>query len=233
MSTVANQAYPESPISDPLEIIKTGLIVYIEDLENNSCAYGVKNVVNHELCICQALGKKKVTLSPTATNKITIVVPDENGAHLISAIIEEADNSNVKLTLRPTGEVGFVQRRRYFRLSQPNVNIQYQHLDDDGTEYPQLPVESIVWDISGDGAGLVIRSSKPLHTGERIKLYMKIPDHETMSCTGEIMRIVRKSIIRNESLVGVQFKAINEVHRDKLIRYITQTQLSLRKRNKR
>jgi c-di-GMP-binding flagellar brake protein YcgR len=218
--------------SDALEIIKAGQIVYIEDLEGNSFPFGVKNVVNHELCICQALGKKKVPLSPSSTNKIIIVVPEENGAHLISAVIEESIDHNVKLTLRPTGKTDFVQRRRYFRLSQPNVVVHYQLVNEDGTEYPQLPVECLVWDISGDGVGLVIRCTKPIYAGAIIKLYVKVPDHETITVTGEAMRIVTKSVIRNESLVGVRFKSIKEAHRDKLIRYITQMQLSLRKRKK-
>lgn len=222
----------DSNASDVLSIIKAGLIVYIEDLEGNSCAYGVKNVVNHELCICQALGKKKVSLSPGINNKIMIVVPEENGASLISATIEESTDHNVKLTLKPTGETDFVQRRRYFRLSQPNVSVHYQLLSNDGTEYPELPVECMVWDISGDGAGLIVRSAKPIYMGTQIKLSIKIPDYETINVVGEATRIVIKSIIRNESLVGVQFKSIKEAHRDKLIRYITQKQLSLRQRKK-
>jgi hypothetical protein len=233
MDTTVETIIDDKQGSDALQIIKTGLIVYIEDCEGNSCAFGVKNVVNHELCLCQALGKKKVTLFPCQDNMVQIVVPEENGAHLIPAKIEESSDNNVNLTLRPTNKIDFIQRRRYYRLADPNVKIQYQLLHDDGTEYPQLPVDCLVWDISGDGAGLMIRSTKQIHTGNKMQLRIDIPEHETMQVTGEVVRVVVKSIIRNESLVGVQFKEIEEPHRDKLLRYITQMQLSLRKRKKR
>jgi len=65
-----------------------------------------------------------------------------------------------------------------------------------------------------------------------MKLIIALAEERAIEVVGEIVRVMPRSIIRNEYLVGVNFKKIRESDRDKIIKYITQEQLSLRKPKK-
>jgi c-di-GMP-binding flagellar brake protein YcgR len=95
-----------------------------------------------------------------------------------------------------------------------------------------MPVEAMVWDLSGNGIGMVIRSPKTIYTGCKMKLIVSLPEKRAIEVIGEIVRVVPRSIIRNEYLIGVNFRKIKEADRDRIIKFITQEQLSLRKLKK-
>jgi len=217
---------------EALDLVKAGQIVYIEDVKGLSWPFGVSNILNHELVVCQALGRKSTPLNTNALNTVTIVLPEENGAHLIKAAIDESDETKSRLVLNPPGEIDFVQRRQYFRLSKPSAIAHYQLIEKEVIDAEILPVEALVWDLSGCGIGMVIRSAKTIYTGGKMKLIIALAEERAIEVVGEIVRVMPRSIIRNEYLVGVNFKKIRESDRDKIIKYITQEQLSLRKPKK-
>ncbi|MHB8842499.1 MAG: flagellar brake protein [Candidatus Aquicultor sp.] len=214
---------------EALDLVKAGQIIYIEDVKGLSWPFGVSNILNHELVVCHALGRKSTPLNTNALNTVTIVFPEENGAYLIKAAIDETDETKSRLVLNPTGEIDFVQRRQYFRLSKPSASAHYQLIEKEVVEAEIMPVEAMVWDISGSGIGMVLRSAKTIYTGVMMKLTVSISDGRPIEVIGEIVRVVPRSIIRNEYLIGINFKKIKETDRDRIIKFITQEQLSLRK----
>lgn len=217
---------------EALDLVRAGQIIYIEDVKGLSWPFGISNILNHELVVCQALGRKSTPLNASASNTVTIVLPEENGAYLIRAAIDEADESKSRLVLNPTGEIDFVQRRQYFRLSKPSVTAHYQLIEQEVADIEIMPVEAMVWDLSGSGIGIVIRSVKTIYTDVKMKLIISLPEERMIEIVGEAVRVVPRSIIRNEYLIGINFKKIREADRDRIIKYITQEQLSLRKPKK-
>lgn len=188
-----------------LDIIRTGQIVYIEDDEGQSWPFGVNNILSRELVVCSALGRKSTPLK-AAQNMVTIVVPEENGAYLIEAALVEADENNCRMILKPTGKAEQVQRRQYFRVSKPSALVHYQLVNDDVSEEIMKPVEGMVWDLSGNGIGMVIRSTKTIYADSEIKLSITLPGESPVEIIGKVVRVVPRSIIKNEYLLGVTFK---------------------------
>ncbi len=216
---------------EALELIKTGQIVYVEDEEGQSWPFGVSNIPNHELVVCNALGRKSTPMK-SSSSTVKIIIPEENGAFLVMAKIDEADGTNNRVTLKPFGEVNHVQRRQYFRISKPSVLVHYQLVERDVYEDIMKLVEGMVWDLSGNGIGMVIRNAKTIYTGSPIKMNIALPDEPPIEIVGEVVRVVPKSIIKNEYLLGVTFKKIRRSDLDRIVKYITQEQLALRKLKK-
>jgi len=219
--------------SKALDLIKVGQIVYIEDFEGQSWPFGVNNILNGELVVCLALGRKSTPLSTNSSNTVTIVVPEENGAYMIRAKVDESDEAKNRLVLCPHGDVGFIQRRQYFRLSKPSVLVHYQLMENEVYEAILKPVEAMVWDLSGNGIGMVVRDGKTIYANTKIKLTVSLPGQKPIVVIGEVMRVVPKSILKNEYLLGVNFRNIRESDRDKIVKYITHEQLQLRRLKKR
>ncbi|MBS3909698.1 MAG: hypothetical protein KGZ93_08755 [Actinobacteria bacterium] len=130
-----------------LDIIKTGQIIYIEDARGNSWPFGIDNVLNRELVACRALGKKTISIQPDAENRLTMILPQDNGAYLIKAEVVEFENESTRFMLRPSAEVDFVQRRQYFRVSKPSALALYQIIGANEEATDGMPIEGLVWDL--------------------------------------------------------------------------------------
>ncbi|HEY3374505.1 MAG TPA: PilZ domain-containing protein [Candidatus Aquicultor sp.] len=217
-------------LSQAFDFIKSGQLIYIEDARGSSWPYGISNVLSRELVLCQALGRKSTPLYADDENIITIIIPTDNGAHLVRSKIEESDDTNSRLLLRPLSLAKHVQRRRYFRLEKPVISAYYQLIARDQDELDALPVEAMVWDLSGSGMGMIVRSPKTPYLGGDLKLIIQLPEEqEATEIVGEIVRVMPRSIIKSEYLLGVNFTKIKERDRDKIVKYITQEQLTLLK----
>lgn len=207
--------------------VKAGQIIYIEDINGDSWPFGITNILTREFVDCQALGRKTTPLATDERQLVTIILPVENGAHIADAHIEESDDSRSRLILKPTGEVKFVQRRQYFRVNKPAVACHYQILERGKAEHDELPVEGMVWDLSGSGIGIIIKSPRTIYSGSEIKLKIELPQENPIEVVGEVVRAFPRSVLRNEYFLGVNFVKIKERDRDKIIKYITQEQLAL------
>jgi c-di-GMP-binding flagellar brake protein YcgR len=209
-----------------LDIVKAGQIIYIEDAKGNSWPFGINNVLNRELVACQALGKKSISIQPDAENTLTMILPQEHGAYLVKAEVVEFDTERTRITLRPSDEANFLQRRQYFRVSKPSAIASCQIPGTNEQATDSIPIEGLVWDLSGNGIGMLIRATRTPYTGSQIRLTITLPGDSQMELLGEITRVVPKSIIKNEYLLGIYFTKIRESDRDKIIKFVIQEQVS-------
>ncbi|MBS3909699.1 MAG: PilZ domain-containing protein [Actinobacteria bacterium] len=76
------------------------------------------------------------------------------------------------------------------------------------------------------GIGMMIRATRTPYTGSRIRLSITLPGGSQMELFGEITRVVPKSIIKNEYLLGIGFTKIREADRDKIIKFVIEEQVS-------
>ncbi|MBE0447938.1 MAG: PilZ domain-containing protein [Actinobacteria bacterium] len=212
-----------------LDLVKTGQIVYIDDTKGGSWPFGINSILDHGLLVCQALGRKSTPLSISTSNHLMITIPQESGAYLAKAEIAESDEERCRIVLRPTGEIKHVERRQYFRIIKPSILAHYRLIGTRMCEDVNMPIEGLVWDLSGNGIGLLIRSPKTIYASSTIKIIISLPGEPPIELIGEITRVVPKSIIKSEYLLGVHFKKIREVDRDKIIKFIVREQLALKK----
>lgn len=209
-----------------LDIVKTGQIIYIEDAKGSSWPFGINNVLNRELVACQALSKKSTPIKPDDENMLTMILPQENGAYTVKAEIVEFDSQRTRLMLRPLEDVSFVQRRQYFRVSKPSASALYQIISNNEQTVDGTPIEGLVWDLSGNGIGMMIRAIRTPCTGTEIRLLITLPGNRQMELLGEICRVVPKSIIKSEYLLGIYFKKIRESDRDRIMKFVIQEQVA-------
>ena len=209
-----------------LDIIKTGQIIYVEDAKGSSWPFGINNVLNRELVACQALSKKSTPIKPDEANMLTMILPQENGAYTVKAEIVEFDSQKTRLMLRPLKDISFVQRRQYFRVTKPSALALYQITSNSEQAIDGTPIEGLVWDLSGNGIGMMIRAIRTPYIGTEIRLLITLPGDQQMELLGEICRVVPKSIIKNEYLLGICFKRIRESDRDKIMKFVIQEQVA-------
>lgn len=214
---------------DVLDLVKDDQIIYVEDANGKSRPFGVHTILNNGLITCQALGKESTSLNADNLNRVTIISPRENGAYLVKAEIVESDEEGYRTVFRPAGDIKHIQRRKYFRISKPSLSVRYQLIDRVPGNRENIPINCMAWDLSGNGIGIIIRSARTLYTGSEIKILVAMPGEATIEFVGEITRVVPKSIIKNEYLLGIYFKDIRESDRDKIIEFVERGRLALDK----
>lgn len=212
------------------EIIKVGQMVHIENGRSRSRPFGVYNILNRELILCQALDKKSSSVNFNPLDEVTIVVPDQSeGAYLVKAMVDEIDKSRGIAILKPRDDVNITQRRQCRRISKPSGLVRYQ-LISDGIEDNAL-FDGKIWDLSESGIGVLVKAVKIIHPGSHIKLSILISNEKPIEIVGEIVRVVPKNVVNNEYLLGIRFVEVSRNDSSRIARYITQEELARRHYN--
>lgn len=115
-----------------------------------------------------------------------------------------------------------IQRRNYVRI-ETSLNIALHPINDEFA-----PFSASTFDISGGGAGVILPRGKVIpHHGELkcwIALNMESGEIHYLSALCKIVRVYQKSSDGLEQ-VSLQFKTIDEVERQKIIRYCFERQI--------
>ena len=164
--------------------------------------------------MCEWLGVEPAPPNAFAKD-LKFSIPFENGINLVPTEIEEIswDKKEFKFALDTHYE--FVQRRSFYRLANPLMSVQYK--TGTGVFHPAL-----VEDIGGGGLGMIV--DRIVKRSTTVDLEMILPGGEIVHAIGEAVRV---SASRKEKgyLIGVSFRRISEVSRDKIIKYAFQEQL--------
>lgn len=216
---------------DAFEVIRVGQVVHIENTKKRSRRYGVFNILSRELVVCQALDKQPSSMNFNPSDEVTVVVPGESGgAYLIRATVNEVDKSARRVIIKPVSEIDHTQRRGSFRISKPTALVKYQLMGQDSNW--GIQTEGIVWDLSGGGIGVIIKTTKTIHPGSLIKLTIALPNEEPIEAVGKIVRVTPKNIIRNEYQLGICFTEIDEKDKSIIVRCVAQEELARKYMNK-
>lgn len=187
-------------------------MIRLSDDLGNSWSFGIRFLLAGNRVLCEWLGAESAPPNAFAKN-LKFSIPFENGINLVSTEIEEIswDKQEFKFALDTRYE--FVQRRAFYRLANPLMSVQYK--TGVGSLQPAL-----VEDIGGGGIGIII--DRLIKRGTTVDLEMILPGGEIAYAIGEAVRV---SATRKEKgyLVGVNFRRISEVNRDKIIEYVIQS----------
>jgi Tfp pilus assembly protein PilZ len=211
-----------------LTFLPLGKTIYIEDIGGGSRTYKVVEHLSKGLVVCQATSKKDYPLQ-NLDERVTLICPVDNGVHLILSWIRESHHNGGKIIVDPVGKMWFVERRRYFRLRGPDVTAHYAIVDKNDKLASGM-ASGLVWDLSGNGIALFVRSDKTIKSQKKIHLVITLPDQTQISLTGKIIRCAHQKQQRQEHLLGIHFTTIDEVDREKIINYVIQEQLASMKR---
>lgn len=193
---------------------KTGQVIRLSDDLGNSWSFGIRYLLAGNRVLCEWLGVEPAPPNVFAKD-LKFSIPYENGINLVPTEIEEIswDKKEFKFALDTRYE--FVQRRSFYRHANPLMSVQYK--SGTGVFNPAL-----VEDIGGGGIGMIV--DRIVKRSTTVDLEMILPGGEIVHAIGEAVRV---SASRKEKgyLIGVSFRRISEVSRDKIIKYACQEQL--------
>jgi len=164
--------------------------------------------------LCEWLGMEPAPPNAFAKD-LKFSIPYENGINLVPTEVEEVSRDKKEFKFALDTRYEFVQRRAYYRLANPLMSVQYK--TGVGTFQPAL-----VEDIGGGGIGIIV--DRIIKRSTTVDLEMILPGGGVVHAIGEAVRV---SAARKEKgyLIGVNFRRISEVNRDKIIKYVFEEQL--------
>ncbi len=120
-----------------------------------------------------------------------------------------------------------IQRREYVRV-ETTLDVAVHPLENEF-----LPFKAVTTDISAGGAALLIPKSTILNQGQEVVVWFSLPFHDEeidyIKVRGKILRFIQ---VENERFykVPLQFFNIDELTRQKLIRFCFQQQIIMRRK---
>ncbi len=213
----------EIPIGTRLRISTSGNL-------NNEYTYA-SQLLDH-------LGDGLVMVSAPVSERKTVYVPagsmvkvmflnDIHGLMLFSAklIRHGKQNALPVLVIRPGGEVGTIQRRKYFRVN-CSLDVKYKKHKDENSESDPLPQTAISKNISGCGISIVV--AEPMEPGSLVDLELRLPGKPQRSLLCKVARCERIpgfEEIKYET--GLEFTLISREERNEIIQYAFRQQRKL------
>lgn len=193
---------------------KAGQVIRLSDDLSNSWSFGIRYLLAGNRVLCEWLGVEPAPPNVFSRN-LQFSIPYENGIYLVPAEIEEIswDKKEFKFVLDSHYE--FVQRREYYRQSNPLMSVQYK--TGAGSFQPAL-----VEDVGGGGIGIIV--DRIIKKGTTVDLEMILPGGDIANAIGEAVRVSAARKCKGY-LIGVSFRRISEANRDKIIKYVFQEQL--------
>ncbi|WP_026476021.1 flagellar brake protein [Alkaliphilus transvaalensis] len=148
---------------------------------------------------------------------------EDKGIFRFVAEVKKKINKNLTTyEITPIGEAEKIQRRYYYRLD--IVRKVLIELRDE-----PIQIEGVTKDISG--GGVKVYTKEPLPIGCRIdcKIFLHDDSKEIIDVAGEVIRCF-KDPQKNEFVVGISYRGIQEPVRSKIISFIFERQRLLRKK---
>lgn len=150
-----------------------------------------------------------------------------HGMMLFSAKVlrHEKQKTLPVLVIRPVGEVGTIQRRKYFRVN-CSLDVKYTKQKDENSECDALPQTAISKNISGCGISIVV--TEPLEPGSLVDLELRLPGKPQRSLLCKVARCERiQGFEEIKYEAGLEFTLISREERNEIIQYAFRQQRRL------
>ncbi|MFN8035593.1 MAG: PilZ domain-containing protein [Acidimicrobiia bacterium] len=173
--------------------------------------------------VVEAVQGGRLTVAAAEGDRLDVVFAERRPAYLsyltpagiytIEAIVARAGASTVALDL-PT-DAGRIQRRQFVRVELP---LDASCLMLDGWANRFTPFDAQVADVGGGGLALTVDVIAPY--GAVVVVSLGIPDEPPVVAVGTVLTSDRDPARRTRRLLRLQFSAIAEADRDRLIKWI-------------
>lgn len=155
---------------------------------------------------------------------INVYFTREDAAYMFTTTVIDREIEPVPLiSLKPPAKVNRIQRREYFRIDVQR-NLSYCILNSD-LEAVSGYKETTTIDLSGGGLKMVV--DEDLKEETLIELYLDLPELEDKPIVGKVINIYGDGDTRS---VGIEFIAINNYYREKIISWLFDYQRKLRQK---
>lgn len=158
--------------------------------------------------------------------KVSVEYSTQTGIYRFGGVVTEVgEDGTAWFRMNRPSKWDHLQRRRFFRLS-ISVAVWWRPVRGEEGGVGRFR-EALTHDLSGGGLRLAFEEDLPV--GTELQLKIDIGEHRPVEATGKVVR----SCYREDDgvvLASIEFLEIDEVDRDRLIRYLFQRQGELRRK---
>lgn len=188
--------------------------------------------------ILDILDEEKIVISgPIYKNKIVLVhtedvlevsyMLEEKGRYFFNAKVLRRELRRIyKLELKKISHIKRQQLRRYYRF-EVDIPVTKELVIKIGDERKTVTENCRTKDISG--GGLRLYSNQKHEIGDMVLCKFNIDDHQIVS-KGKILRIENVDTFEYDYALGIKFVKIEEIDRDRIIKFIFSKQRLLREK---
>jgi len=154
---------------------------------------------------------------------LIVVAASEAGMYRIPVKVIETRKSPFVLVLQPSDEISAIQRRQFFRLKDPDINLKYIIINTPADYSSKNLKDAKAIDLSGSGIAIELPKEEPVKPETKIKLQIHIPDIDTtINAVGKAIRCMEQE--RGTLKICLHYIVIEEKDRDKIIGYLFKEQ---------
>ncbi|PKM80861.1 MAG: hypothetical protein CVU89_12015 [Firmicutes bacterium HGW-Firmicutes-14] len=167
-----------------------------------------------------------ITLKPGT--QIKIIYRDNIAVYTyLSRVITQNNDHVSTVTLAQPTEIRRIQRRNFVRLD-TRLKVKLVKLD---AKFNPKSEEFSATTVDISGGGLMFNCSVRLEPGEVLQASLCLNPNETVRAIGRVVRSLENPPgVRETYSVGFEFTVIDEIERDKIIRFIFNQQRELRRK---
>lgn len=216
-------------------MIKEGILLRLEPFAEDTDDRFNSKVVEREddhlfisYPVSEETGKTTFMLDGTQL-KVSFIGKDNVVYSFQSEVIGRAKKTFPVITLRYPGDkrVVRIQRRQYVRVP-ASISIAIHPLEGEFD-----PFVTVTEDISAGGLAAVVNHSADLHSNQIVNAWLTLPMYSNELCYLQLQAKVVRMDPRNEEKLGklsLQFLAMNERDQEKVIRFVFEQQLELKRK---
>ncbi len=199
-------------------MLNTGQVINLSDGRGATWSLGVKHHLAGNRVLCELLDLDTDPPDKDAGD-LKLSVPHDAGVYVLATRVAEVSRDGREYKFLLSDEYQLVQRRSYFRLSEPHLRIKCRI-------YGETVDDVTVLDVSGGGTALAIRWDRPAKLKEDLPvgLDISLPEGGTIQAHGKTLR-VSESNDESGCHVGITFTKLDRADRAKLIKFIFDEQL--------
>jgi hypothetical protein len=208
-------------MKDINSILYLGKVIKLVDVDENCWECGISKFVKEYQIVCELLK------NPSIVDSMTVKHPDNgdfyklaiahgSGVYLAPARIERLVGEDGKLKFFISEQYEFVQRREYYRLVDPNLEIECKiH----GETY-----ETSALDLAGGGIGLLIKRDRSIKKDTLLELRIILPDGKSLQVGARSTNVVLAEE-PGKYIVGAYFSKISSADESKIMKHIFSEQI--------
>jgi hypothetical protein len=198
------------------KLLRLGKAIKLIDHKDDFWEFGISKLLKEREIICDLIVDSD-DMPPIEKNAdLKLAISHGSGVYLAPVKIERIPEDSRRLKFFVSKEYEFVQRREYYRLMDPRLEINCK-IHDEFCEAKAL-------DLAGGGIGLFIERERPIKKDTLLELKISLPDETTMQVGARATHIVPADE-PNKYFVGAYFSKITSSDEAKIMKHIFSEQV--------
>jgi hypothetical protein len=203
-------------MTDINSLLRPGKVIKLISSENDTWELGISEIIGERLIVCELLLDPSEMPSKDNDSVYKVAISYGSGVYIVPSVIKPISGEDDRYKLALEEEYEFVQRREYFRLVDPDLEIICKiH----GEIHPAKAM-----DLAGGGIGLLVERERSVKYDTLLELQVVFPDGKSVQIGARATHIVPADE-PNKYFVGAYFSKISRPDESQVMKYIFNEQI--------